>query len=698
MLRVSSLSSGRLLSALTVSTCTNTLQCGVATAATQHRYEHSHPRFISSSLSQHTIDTYDLANKITSNTATRTSSTPVSLGMRAAVDEDFHSMAVFKKKVNITSVQELHNLRIGTGACDIQKESKRPRQMRYNMLRSVIGLSSGQQQHRPVNHCQNASQARSFSSSTSSATTSTSAVPKQKQRIAVIGAGVAGLQTVRALLHRDDPSGRDDGALELDVTAFESAATVGGLWKENYANFGVQVPRQLYEFQDYPMESVPMGEFATGPQVQDYIESYADTFGLRDSIQFNTKVTSAIQTEKDGNKIWKVQTEGSCGKQETQEFDYLVMSTGLYSRAKKSVPSKAGQDTFGGEVYHSSDFTDASVAKNKSVVVVGSGKSAIDCAIASCKAGATSVTLLQRTAHWPTPRKIAGLIPFQHIFLSRLGTAMISAHTGTFPGSGMAVNAFRNSVIGPFLMRPLFGLLEELFAFQFGLRGDLRPKADVVSDFYDVALVLSSEIKDLKEAGKIDVQLGEIAEYESDDSAVLLKNGSSVDADLVVWATGFAQDYSIFSDPATRRDLDLESDGMYLYRYILPEKVEKLAFIGHVGAISNISAYGLQAEWLARNITGNLVSGGSATTDKESMRDEIEARKSWARSWIPKSANRGMQVLLHQTHYNDQLLRDMGLNPHRKTNLLSEYFMPYQPADYDGIVGGFQRTTTQVPI
>ena len=55
---------------------------------------------------------------------------------------------------------------------------------------------------------------------------------------------------------------------------------------------------------------------------------------------------------------------------------------------------------------------------------------------------------------------------------------------------------------------------------------------------------------------------------------------------------------------------------------------------------------------------------------------------------MPESANRGMLVLLHQTHYHDQLLRDMGLNPLRKGNVVSEYFMPYEPADYDGIMGG----------
>jgi cation diffusion facilitator CzcD-associated flavoprotein CzcO len=237
-------------------------------------------------------------------------------------------------------------------------------------------------------------------------------------------------------------------------------------------------------------------------------------------------------------------------------------------------------------------------------------------------------------------------------------------------------------------MRPVFALLEEIFAFQFDLRGDLRPKLDVVSGFYAVPLILSSDLNEARKAGKVNVQLGEIDEYGSDGTLRLKDDTPLLEADIVVSATGFNQDKSIF-DPVTRQQLDLQSDGMYLYRYIVPEKIQNLAFLGHVGALSNISSYGLQAEWIARNLTGRLVSGGTfSETAPTSMKDEIEARKSWARSWMPASKNRGMQVLIHQTHYHDQLLRDMGLSPLRKGNIASEYLMPYVPADYDGIMSG----------
>ena len=48
--------------------------------------------------------------------------------------------------------------------------------------------------------------------------------------VGVIGAGVAGLQVARSF--------RKNG---FDVKVFENAPDVGGLWRENYHSYGIQV-------------------------------------------------------------------------------------------------------------------------------------------------------------------------------------------------------------------------------------------------------------------------------------------------------------------------------------------------------------------------------------------------------------------------------------------------------------------------
>jgi hypothetical protein len=134
--------------------------------------------------------------------------------------------------------------------------------------------------------------------------------------------------------------------------------------------------------------------------------------------------------------------------------------------------------------------------------------------------------------------------------------------------------------------------------------------------------------------------MGKISEYASDGKLWLKEDLSLLEADMVVFGTGFKKDYSIFLDPVTRQNFDMQSNGVYLYCYIIPEKVKNLAFIGQVAAISNISTYGLQAKGLACNLTGGLVSSSTACTETAptSMKEEIETRKSWAWSWMLTTA------------------------------------------------------------
>ena len=79
------------------------------------------------------------------------------------------------------------------------------------------------------------------------------------KRVAVIGAGVAGLQLAERL-------GQKSG---LEVTIFEKTDKVGGVWSANYADFGLQVPKELYEFPSFPYpEHKQWAQFPKGPQVQ----------------------------------------------------------------------------------------------------------------------------------------------------------------------------------------------------------------------------------------------------------------------------------------------------------------------------------------------------------------------------------------------------------------------------------------------
>ena len=89
--------------------------------------------------------------------------------------------------------------------------------------------------------------------------------------------------------------------------------------------------------------------------------------------------------------------------------------------------------------------------------------------------------------------------------------------------------------------------------------------------------------------------------------------------------------------------------------------------------------------YIARVVGGELV-----LPPAEEQRAEIEATKAWKRQWMPRTPSRASLVLLHQTHYHDQLMADLGLDVGRKGNLLATLFMPYGPGDYDGVIASPQ--------
>jgi len=425
------------------------------------------------------------------------------------------------------------------------------------------------------------------------------------------------------------------------------------------------------------MTEVDAWAFPTGAQVQAHVRRFYRAFVEgRADVRLGARV-GALAPRPDGARGWRVAGE---------DFDFAVVATGMYSRA--AVPAWEGAAAFaaaGGAVVHSTDFVDARAAAGKRVVVVGGAKSAADCALAAARAGAASTALVARAAHWGTPRKIAGVIPFQFVFLSRFGQGLVSLFKGVLPGTPAPLLAAAHAALAP-AMRPVFGLVELLFAAQLGLRGARAPALDVVADFYGYAAVFDSALRDAVAGGAVAFERGAVARLRA--GAVELADGRVLPADVVVCGTGFEKDYGALLPPATLAALGAGADGLYLFRQTLPASgdaaARDLAFVGaEVATISNVASSALQAEWLAR-----LLAGRHALPPRAAMAAAVDAHRAWARSWMPATPSRAALVLLHQTHWHDALLRDMGERHRRKGNALAELLMPYRPADLRGVCSG----------
>ena len=484
--------------------------------------------------------------------------------------------------------------------------------------------------------------------------------------VGIVGAGVAGLATARCLI-----------AKGLQCTLFERNSILGGVWSDGYLNFGVQVQKELYEFPDWPLpEGTP--DFTPGPIIQKYLTDFAQHFGITPHIRFDTQVTSIAERDGPGTG-WTVSSKDDNGEKQDQ-FDLVVVCIGLYSNVP-NMPDFPGRDLFKGEVFHNSALKSPDQLAGKRVAVVGFGKSATDAALESA-AVAAQTHIIFREPHWPIPQKLAGILPFKWGLLHRMNITLLPPYQYVTPVEKVV------HALGKPLVWLYWRLVEALLYFQhrmgsrFGTRVSLLPEKPIEIDaFGESTMVPRGEFYRLARRDVIKLHRTAIDRYT--DAGVSLADGTSLDLDVVVLATGWQTDFS-FMAPDVWQRINAEDDGFYLYRHMLNPDVPGLAFVGRAASISSILTYCLQAHWLSELIRGKVQ---LPTTD--AMTQNVEEMKAWKRAWIPFSPSRSARLIAHTQHYHDELLRDLAISPLRKTGIfapLKELIFPYEPRDYASIV------------
>ncbi|ELU06178.1 hypothetical protein CAPTEDRAFT_212147 [Capitella teleta] len=202
-------------------------------------------------------------------------------------------------------------------------------------------------------------------------------------RVAVIGAGAAGLCALRHLTHQP----------RIQAVAFEQTKQLGGTWvyTENigtddlglpvhssmYANLRTNLPKEVMAFPDHPF---PTGgsSFISHVDVLDYLKSYSQHFNLEQFIKFSTSVENVEPiTREDASTVWKmVSREVVSGKEEHHEFDAVVVCNGHYS--VPLIPKIKGLEGFKGQVMHSHNYRHPEDFSGKRVVLLGAASSGID--------------------------------------------------------------------------------------------------------------------------------------------------------------------------------------------------------------------------------------------------------------------------------------------------------------------------------
>jgi len=393
--------------------------------------------------------------------------------------------------------------------------------------------------------------------------------------VCVIGAGSSGIAAVKAL---------DERGFELDC--FEASDRVGGLWvyknsngmSAAYRSLHINTSRARMEYADLPMPAT-YPDFPHHTQIAEYFDAYVDHFGFRDRITFDTRVTRA---ERLADGRWEVSTD----RGDTRSYDALVVANGHHWDARWPEPAFPGHERFAGVQMHSHDYAgdDPDLFRDKSVVVLGMGNSAMDIAVEASFV-ARDVYLAARRGAWVIPKYILG----------RPMDSMQASARIPFAIRRRAQEA---------LLRLVVGDME-----RYGL-----PKPD--HRFLEAHPTVSDDVLSRLAHGEI-APKPNIAELT--ERTVRFADGSEIDADVVVYCTGYRVTFP-FLDPAL---ISAPDNDLPLFRRVFHPDVGGIYFIGllqPIGAIMPLAE--LQSQWICDHLAGRY----QLPPDVE-LRADIEAER-----------------------------------------------------------------------
>jgi cation diffusion facilitator CzcD-associated flavoprotein CzcO len=401
---------------------------------------------------------------------------------------------------------------------------------------------------------------------------------KERPKTCVIGAGVSGLTAVKSL-----------GDWEVPHTCFEASDDVGGNWyfqnpngrSSAYRSLHIDTSKNAISFEDFPMDG-RYPDFPHHSEIKQFLNEYADAFGLRERIRFNTRVERAERIPAGG---WRIGFSGPDGEGE-ELFDALLVCNGHHW--DPSYPDFPGQ--FDGETIHSHHYIDPADPLDlvdKRVLVVGIGNSAVDITSELARKGvAERVFISTRSGAWVMPKYIFGR-PADQVFKTN-----------------PRVPLWLQRRFARMLPRLVSGRMED-----FGL-----PTPN--HHFLEAHPTVSSEL--LLRLGSGDaVAKPNVAELQGD--SVRFTDGTVEPVDAIVYATGYKISFPFF-DPEF---LSAPGNVLPLFKRMFRPGINDLAFIGFGQAIPTIFPFAeCQAKLAGRWLGGDWAPPSTSEMEREIRHDE----------------------------------------------------------------------------
>ena len=401
--------------------------------------------------------------------------------------------------------------------------------------------------------------------------------------VLVVGAGLAGIGSA-CQLRRTMP--------ELSLAILEARAVSGGTW-DLFCYPGIRSDSDMYTYSYGFKPWTDKSAIADGDSILNYIREAADEYDFNAHIRYNHKVVSAHWCSQD--KLWTVTVVRSDGEEQLAIRSRFILScTGYYDYEQGYTPEFAGVDDFQGEIVHPQFWPEQLDYKDKRVVVIGSGATAVTL-IPSMANDTASLVMLQRS-----PTYIAN-VPAEDPWLKPLSKFMPSSWV--FRSIRWKKVLLQQYIYRMSRKKPA-GLRRYLLN---QVREELGPEYDVDTHFtpnynpWDQRLcaVPDGDMFAAIREGKAEVVTDHTDHFNS--SGIALKSGNQLDADIVVIATGLELKFG--GDIAYRIDgEEVDPTERFVYRGMMLEGVPNLAMsVGYTN-----SSWTLKTDLTAKYVCGLL--------------------------------------------------------------------------------------------
>ena len=341
--------------------------------------------------------------------------------------------------------------------------------------------------------------------------------------VLVVGAGLSGIAAGHHL---------QETCPWAEYAIFEGRDAIGGTW-DLFRYPGIRSDSDMYTL-GYPFR--PWNDpqsIADGGPILEYIRDTAAEEGIDERIRFGHRVVSLDWNSDEArwHVVAEVGPEGGERERVELKCGFVMSCTGYYRYDHGYTPDFEGMDRYLGRLIHPQHWPEDLDHEGRSVVVIGSGATAVTLVPAMADT-ASHVTMLQRSPTWMAsgprnnplaelinrilPARVAGpLVRWMHA----LGTQAFYGFCQRFP-----------KLAGRLLLRGVESQLPE----DYDVDTHFRPRYDPWDQ--RLCLVPDGDLFGGIAGGRVSVVTDTVDTFT--EKGLLLGSGEELEADIIVTATG----------------------------------------------------------------------------------------------------------------------------------------------------------------